>query len=330
MKKIYLCALLISAAITATAQKNTIPFMTTPCADNLLESYKRLSARTGTHSCVSKVISITGYMQAGCYSLQKDSGHVTFASFFDETSGSSLFRTTWDSEPLGYNYYGVCYPSVIAWDVPHDGSTLNHVFEAYLVSTSNYQQSLSKTYAAVKKYAIRSTDIDAILSWTFETNSGWIANKENASYNNLNSSKGIIVTIRTKKKQVIDCYLLNNYDGAGTITWKRKLATANATAQEQSVQPVAQVKLTSATLAQNQPNPAANNTAIAYELPEKYTSASIRITNSTGVTIKEVKLTGHGSGLLQTDVNSLNPGTYKYSLLVDGIMIDTKTMSVIK
>ena len=57
---------------------------------------------------------------------------------------------------------------------------------------------------------------------------------------------------------------------------------ANATAQEQSVQPVAQVKLTSATLAQNQPNPAANNTAIAYELPEKYTSASIRITPSTG------------------------------------------------
>lgn len=328
MKKIHLCALIICASISLSAQ--TVSFKTSPCAENLLESYRRLSARIGVKTCVDKIPSVTGYMQAGCYSGQKDSGHVTFASFFDERAGSSFFRTTWDSEPLGYNYYGACYPSVIVWDVPHDGSTLNHVYEAYLLSTTDYQKSLIKTYAYLKKYAIKSDQIAQIISWGYERDNGWIATKENANYNNLNSSKGLIVTIKTKKGITTNCYLLNNYDGAATLTWKTAMAgTVHLLAEKEETSSV-QVKLSSAVLLQNQPNPANNNTTISYVLPEKYINAKIRITDYTGNVIKEIKITGAGNGNINADVHSLNSGTYKYSLFVDGVMLDTKTMIVVK
>jgi hypothetical protein len=62
MKKMYICALIVCAAVSVSAQ--TIPFKTTACAENLLESYRRLSARKGLTSCFSKVYTITGYMQA--------------------------------------------------------------------------------------------------------------------------------------------------------------------------------------------------------------------------------------------------------------------------
>jgi hypothetical protein len=70
----------------------------------------------------------------------------------------------------------------------------------------------------MKRYAIRSDKIAQIISRGFESNTGWIANKENTNYNNLYSSKGLTVTVKLKTGKTITCYLLNNYDGAGTFT----------------------------------------------------------------------------------------------------------------
>jgi len=328
MKKMYICAFIICAALSVSAQ--TVPFKTTACIENLLESYRRLSARKGLTSCFPKVYSITGYMQAGCYTYQKDSGHVTFASFFDETAGGALFRTTWDSLPIGYDYYGACYPKVIVWDIPRNGSTINHVFEAYLVNVSDYQKSLTRTYDYMKRYAIRSDKIAQIISWGFESNTGWIANKENANYNNLYSSKGLTVTVKLKTGKSVTCYLLNNYDGVGTLTWKSAISTATATITTIEQSSEIQVKLASAALQQNKPNPANNSTIISYSLPEKYMSAKIRITDYTGNTVKEIKLNGTGNSSINTDVQRLNQGAYKYSLFVDDLMIDTKTMMIVR
>jgi len=331
MKKMYICALIICTAISASAQLGgTVVFKTTACAENLLESYRRLSARSGLTSCFTGVYSITGYMQAGCYSAQKDSGHVTFASYLNESAGGSWFHTTWDSARLGYDYYGVCYPKVMVWDIPRHSGTINHVYEAFLVNVSDYQKSLTRTFDYMKRYAVKSDQILKIVSWGYESNAGWIASKESANYNNLNSSKGLIVTVQLKTKKIITCYLLNNYDGNATLTWKSAMGTATSSFTGTETDNNLSMQLTSAVLHQSQPNPANNSTVISYTLPAKFTSAKIRITDYTGNTIKEIKLNGAGNGNINTNVQSLNAGSYKYSLLIDGMMVETKTMIVVK
>ncbi|HRH59699.1 MAG TPA: hypothetical protein PL045_03970 [Chitinophagaceae bacterium] len=331
MKKMYISALIICATLTASAQfSGTVKYKPTACAENLMESYRRLAARSGLKSCFPGIYSVTGYMQAGCYSFQKDSGHVTFGSYLVETSGGSTFHTTWDSARLGYDYYGVCYPSVIVWDVPRDYTTLNHVYEAYLINTADYQPALVKTFDALKSKAIKSDQITQLISWSYETSTGWTATKESANYNNLYSSKGLTVTVKLKSGKTITCYLLNNYDGAGTIVWKTPMSlTVAAVAPNKNIQ-TDNIKLVSSMLQQNQPNPANSSTYISYSLPDKFNTAKIKFTDYLGNTVKEATLSGAGNGSLNVDVHNLNAGTYKYALYIDGVMAESKTMMVVK
>ncbi|HYK45759.1 MAG TPA: tail fiber domain-containing protein, partial [Parafilimonas sp.] len=90
------------------------------------------------------------------------------------------------------------------------------------------------------------------------------------------------------------------------------------------------INITSASLQQNVPNPFNHTTAIAYTLPQEYSSAKIVITNKVGAVLKEINLSGYGKGSSQIDATTLSAGAYSYSLYVDGRLIDTRQMVLTK
>ena len=88
--------------------------------------------------------------------------------------------------------------------------------------------------------------------------------------------------------------------------------------------------ISSASLSQNIPNPFNNITTIGYSIPQKFSSAQIIISDQSGKVLKQVNAGGAGKGSLKVDASTLASGAYSYSLIVDGKLIDTKQMVLVK
>jgi hypothetical protein len=89
-------------------------------------------------------------------------------------------------------------------------------------------------------------------------------------------------------------------------------------------------QLSSASLQQNIPNPFNHTTIINYTLPQTSSSAKIIVTDKTGRALKEVNVSAKGNGSLKLDASTLASGAYQYSLCVNGKLIDTKQMLLVK
>lgn len=85
-----------------------------------------------------------------------------------------------------------------------------------------------------------------------------------------------------------------------------------------------------AILYQNTPNPFTENTVIAYELPSTTKSATLYIYDMNGVQLTQYSITSFGSSSLTIDGGCLGAGMYLYSLIADGIVVDTKRMILTK
>jgi len=90
------------------------------------------------------------------------------------------------------------------------------------------------------------------------------------------------------------------------------------------------INISPASLEQNVPNPLNSSTVINYTLPAKYTSAQIVITDKSGKQLKQATVSGTGKGALNVDAVTLSAGTYNYTLYVDGKLIGSKQMVIIK
>ncbi|HUM47425.1 MAG TPA: tail fiber domain-containing protein, partial [Chitinophagales bacterium] len=80
-------------------------------------------------------------------------------------------------------------------------------------------------------------------------------------------------------------------------------------------------------LYQNQPNPFSDKTTINVKLSADVTSAFIRITNLQGTALRMIPVTGHGD--VAVEVDALAAGSYFYTLIVNGSVIDAKKMVVL-
>jgi hypothetical protein len=80
-----------------------------------------------------------------------------------------------------------------------------------------------------------------------------------------------------------------------------------------------------ATLGNAQPNPNNGSTQISYYVPENTSEAKIIFTDMLGKVMEEKPLQP-GYGLLNIDTQSLPNGTYSYSMVIDGRVIDSKQM----
>ncbi len=79
----------------------------------------------------------------------------------------------------------------------------------------------------------------------------------------------------------------------------------------------------------NYPNPFDQSTIIDYEIWQTYSNAELRITNVLGQEVYNQKL-NRPMDKVQIDGSAMHDGLYYYSLIVDGVVKLTKTMSVIK
>jgi hypothetical protein len=79
-------------------------------------------------------------------------------------------------------------------------------------------------------------------------------------------------------------------------------------------------------LGQNVPNPVHHGTAVSYFIPEEVRQAHIILYDDMGRIVRSIDTRARGEGTLQLDLSSLRKGIYKYSLVADGVLVDTKTM----
>jgi len=83
-------------------------------------------------------------------------------------------------------------------------------------------------------------------------------------------------------------------------------------------------------LEQNQPNPFNNNTLIKYNIPADVTDAVVNIFDTNGQLIHSERIAQIGTGEIQIKAGTIAAGTYSYSLLVNGNIVDTKRMVIVK
>ncbi len=195
----------------------------TPNALSLLQSFQQLVSRTGTRVCNTSVnaICVSSTMPVNGFSYSVLPGELSFTSFFLPTPDANYFRVIWGGAPGNFTYYGACPPDRIIF--PLDPIAQNHVFAAKLVKTTQYQTLSPSARLFLNIPSLHPADIISIENPRLEGRGGYIATNEPAGYNNVFSSLGIVVTARLRGGESVDCYLLNNYDGAGTLIWKRSL-----------------------------------------------------------------------------------------------------------
>jgi len=83
-------------------------------------------------------------------------------------------------------------------------------------------------------------------------------------------------------------------------------------------------------LQQNSPNPFRRETNIEYFVPPGYQTASIHISTVEGKVVRQIELTQSGRSTLHLKTGTFPGGTYQYSLIIDGKLIDTKRMVIVK
>jgi hypothetical protein len=79
-------------------------------------------------------------------------------------------------------------------------------------------------------------------------------------------------------------------------------------------------------LDQNLPNPFAERTTITYTVPEEVTQAELVFYDMRGRIINQIEINERGQGKMTVYGENLQNGVYTYSLVADGILIDTKKM----
>jgi hypothetical protein len=77
---------------------------------------------------------------------------------------------------------------------------------------------------------------------------------------------------------------------------------------------------------QNRPNPFNKNTIIEYVILQNYKNGAIVIFDMNGELIKNYKIENNKKGEINISADELKPGKYIYSLILDGIEIDSKKM----
>jgi hypothetical protein len=83
-------------------------------------------------------------------------------------------------------------------------------------------------------------------------------------------------------------------------------------------------------LEQNIPNPFDGSTIIKFYIPQQVLTAQIIISSLNGVAIKTIDVAQSGLGQVSITAGELASGTYQYSLMIKGKLVDIKQMELIR
>ena len=104
----------------------------------------------------------------------------------------------------------------------------------------------------------------------------------------------------------------------------------NTLIDKDDVQQSIQLNGANGSMLQNQPNPFSNATTIKYAINDNVQNAIMQILDINGRVIKTVQLDITKNGAIDIKENDLPSGTYSYSLIADGKLLDTKQMVISK
>ena len=104
---------------------------------------------------------------------------------------------------------------------------------------------------------------------------------------------------------------------------QKSIASKTENSQQTSI-------LESAKLGQNIPNPFTSLTKIPYYIPQNSKQAVVQVYTITGQLVKTINVRSFGEGTLELQTNGLSNGQYTYSLEIDGRLIETKKMNLVK
>ncbi len=94
--------------------------------------------------------------------------------------------------------------------------------------------------------------------------------------------------------------------------------------------PQSNAMIAGAKLSQNAPNPFYRSTSIGFTIPEAVKSAKLIVSDINGRAVKSFTITARGNGQQTIDAGALTAGTYTYTLIADGVTIDSKKMMLTK
>lgn len=132
--------------------------------------------------------------------------------------------------------------------------------------------------------------------------------------------------LNAKFNQLEAC-LMNRFPDLCSIS--QGMIQQNSTETQQQMIQSIEVNLSSKNaiiINQNVPNPFAESTVITYSVPTSIAKAQIHFYDGQGKLIQSVDIMGRGNGQLNVFGSDLSSGTYSYSLVEDGKIIDTKKM----
>ena len=81
-------------------------------------------------------------------------------------------------------------------------------------------------------------------------------------------------------------------------------------------------------LSQNTPNPFSNSTIISCTVPANTANASINFYNQSGALVKTIKVNNAGKNSITIKANEFTAGAYRYVLVAEGKIVDSKTMII--
>ena len=116
-------------------------------------------------------------------------------------------------------------------------------------------------------------------------------------------------------------------DQVSLLSYSSSKETVRQLAPQQSEHNT-EVEITVASLEQNIPNPFTEVTEISYTIPTNAQQATIYIYSMSGVQLMRYELSAFGENSIIIGANELYAGTFLYSLVVDGKIIDTKQMII--
>lgn len=135
----------------------------------------------------------------------------------------------------------------------------------------------------------------------------------------------VLVAAIQQQQQTIDAVKAENQElksrlgaieQALNISSKQSAVTANS--------------LTNAYLGIAIPNPANQQTAIDYYIPQNAGKAVMSISDMNGKVVKSIPLNGQGKGQIVLDAGQLSSGTYNYALTLGGKLVDAKKLVLTK
>jgi hypothetical protein len=135
----------------------------------------------------------------------------------------------------------------------------------------------------------------------------------------------IIASLQEQQKTIADLKTENDELKSRLTKLEQELTLLDAPGKT-----VKYLTLSDARLTQNNPNPFNKSTIINYYLPDRLGNAVMNISDMNGRVIKSTILTKKGNGQLILEAGQLSAGTYQYSLLVGGKLVDTKKMVLTK